>query len=94
MGKEKKGSLFTIETSVALTAFGGLISSVADPFGIPTLSSSVEIGAIAAYSDFKKAKAAAENPYGAAYLGSLEKQFAGTGTFPAFGRYLEEFIND
>lgn len=94
LGKEEKGSLFTMGVPVALTAFGGLISGGADPFGIHTLSSSLLIGAIAAYADFKKAKAAADNPYGAAYLVSLEKQFSGTGTFPAFDRYLEEFIND
>lgn len=94
LGKEQKGSLFTMGVPVALTAFGGLISGGANPFGIHTLSSSLLIGAIAAYADFKKAKAAADNPYGAAYLVSLEKQFAGTGTFPAFDRYLEEFVND
>jgi hypothetical protein len=94
LGKEEKGCLFTMRVPVALTAFGGLISGGTDPFGIHTLSSSLVIGAIAAYVDFKKVKAAAENPYGAAYLVSLEKQFAGTGTFPAFDRYLEEFIND
>ena len=94
LGEHDRGSLFTMGVPVALTAFGGLISGGADPFGIHTLSASLLIGAIAAYADFRKVASAAENPYGAAYLVSLEKQFAGTGTYPAFDRYLEEFVND
>lgn len=94
LGKHERGSLLSMGVPVALTAFGGLISGGADPFGIHTLSSSLLIGAIAAYADFSKVTSATENPYGAAYLVSLDKQFAGTGTFPAFDRYLEEFVND
>jgi hypothetical protein len=94
LGKHDRGSLFTMGIPVSLTAFGGIISGGADPFAIHTLSSSLMIGAIAAYADFKKVVPAADNPYGVAYLVSLEKQFAGAGRYPAFDRYLEEFIND
>jgi hypothetical protein len=94
LGEHDCGSLLTMGTPVALTAYGAFISGGADPFGVHTLGSSVLIGAMAAYQDFKKAKAAAANPYGASYLISLEREFAGTGRYPSFDRYFEEFVND
>lgn len=94
LGEHDRGSLFTMGIPVALTAFGGLISGGVDPFEIHTLASSLLIGAIAAYADFRKVLSTAKNPYGVAYLVSLEKQFVGTDRYPAFDRYLEEFVND
>jgi hypothetical protein len=66
LGEHDRGSLLTMGIPVALTAYGGLIAGGANPFGIHTLSSSLLIGAIAAYADFRKAVSAAKNPYGAA----------------------------
>jgi hypothetical protein len=94
LGEYDRGSLFTMAIPVAITAFGSIIAAGADPFSLHTLAPSVLIGAIAGYADFKKTVSTAKNPCGAAYLVSLEKEFAGTGRFPAFDRYLEEFVND
>lgn len=94
LGEHDRGSLLTMGAPVALTAFGTIVTAGVDPFGLHALSSSLLIGAMAAYKDFTKSKAAAANPYGASYLVSLEQEFSGTGSFPAFDRYLEEFVND
>ncbi|WP_200233690.1 hypothetical protein [Thiohalocapsa halophila] len=94
LGEHDRGSLLTMGAPVALTAFGGLVAAGVDPFDLLTLSSSLLLGAMAAYTDFSRATAASANPYGASYLVSLEREFAGTGNFPAFDRYLEEFVND
>lgn len=94
LNKEDVGSIFSMGIPVALTAYGALASGSTEPFTLHTLSSSLLIGAMAAYHDYKRSLSAQENPYGASYLISLEHQFAGTGTYPAFDRYLEEFIND
>ena len=94
LNKDDVGSVFTMGLPTSLTAYGALFGATGDPFGIYTLSSSLLIGAIAAYQDYKKTKSLEENNCGAAYLISLDKQFSGTGTYPAFDRYLEEFVND
>jgi hypothetical protein len=93
LGKHEVGSLLAVGVPVAMTAYG-VIASAGDPFDFHTLASAILIGAIAAYADFKRTVAAADNPYGAAYLVSLDREFAGTGKYPAFDRYLEEFVND
>ena len=79
---------------VALTAYGSIVAAGVDPFSLHAIAPSLLIGAIAGYTDFKRTISAAKNPYGAAYLLSLEKAFAGTGRYPAFDRFMEEFIND
>jgi hypothetical protein len=94
LGELDRGSLFTMGIPVALTAYGGILGAGADPFGLYSLGFSLLIGAIAAYADFKKAHSASNNPYGAGYLLSLDKQFAGTDTYPALDRFMEEFVND
>jgi hypothetical protein len=78
----------------SLTAYGALVSASADPFALHTIASSLLIGAVAAYFDYRRTRSSPSNPYGAAYLICLEKEFAGTHTYPAFDRYLEEFVND
>ena len=94
LGEHDRGSLFTMGIPVALTAYGGILAAGADPFRLHTLAPSLLIAAVAAYADFKKAVSTAKNPYGAAYLVCLDKEFSGTGTYPAFDRYMEEFVND
>ena len=94
MNKDDVGCLFSVGVPTALTAYGALVSGSADPFGLYTIGSSMLIGAMAAYWDYKRARSAVSNPYGAAYLISLEERFAGTKVFPSFDRYLEEFVND
>lgn len=94
LGEHDRGSLLTMGAPVAMTAFGAIVGAGADPFGLYTLSSSLLIGAMAAYQDFRKSAAAASNPHGASYLISLEREFHGTGNYPAFHQYFEEFIND
>lgn len=94
LNKNDVGSVFTMGIPASLTAYGALFGATGDPFGIYTLSSSLLIGAIAAYQDYKRTKSLEENSNGAAYLISLDKRFSGTGTYPAFDRYLEEFVND
>jgi hypothetical protein len=94
LGEHDRGSLLAVGTPVALTAYGAFVGAGADPFGLYALSSSVLLGAMAALSDFKRSKAVTTNPYGASYLVSLERRFSGTGKYPAFDRYVEEFIND
>lgn len=94
LGKEERGSLLTMGVPVALTAYGGLVSAGSNPYGINTISSSILIGAMAAYADYKKVLAMGKNPYGAAYLVTLDRRFCGTDTYPAYDRYLNEFIND
>lgn len=94
LGKTERGSLLTMGIPVALTAFGGLVSGGLDPYGLHTIASSVFIGAVASYSDYRKAKSTSQNPYGASYLVCLDREFHNTGYYPAFDRYMEEFIND
>lgn len=94
LNKDDVGSIFSVGVPTSLTAYGAIIGATGNPFSIHTLASSLLIGAIAAYHDYKKTKPLEKNPYGAAYLISLDKRFSGTGTYPAFDRYLEEFVND
>lgn len=88
------GSLFSMGLPVSLSAYGAIAASGQDPFGLLTLASSVFIGAIASYFDYKKATSLKDNPSGASYLISLEKDFSECKQIPAFDRYFEEFIND
>lgn len=81
-----------IPTSASV--YGALLGTGADPFGLYPISASILIGAIAAYTDYRKAQSTQQNPCGAAYLISLEREFSGAGRYPTFDRYLEEFIND
>lgn len=94
LNKDDVGSLFTMGLPVSLTAYSVLSGATGNPFSIYTLSSSLLIGAIAAYQDYKRTKSLNDNNCGAAYLISLDRTFSGTGTYPAFDRYLEEFVND
>ena len=94
LNKDDKGSMFTMGVPTSLTAYSAIVGATGDPFAIYTLSSSLMIGAIAAYQDYKKTKSLEENQCGAAYLISLDKRFSNTNKFPHFDRYLEEFIND
>lgn len=93
INKGAVGSLFAMGTPTSLTAFGAM-ATVADPFSLTALSSSLLIGAIASYVDYKRTSSPANNPVGASYLISLDKKFSGTNYYPAFDRHLEEFIND
>ena len=83
MNKDDVGSLFSRGVPTALTAYGALVSGSANPFGLHTIGSSLLIGAAAAYFDYKRSRSAHSNPYGAAYLICLDKEFAGTHRFPA-----------
>lgn len=94
LNKNDTGSFFSMGVPASAGFYGALLSAGADPFGLYSVSTSILIGAIAAYSDYTKAQSAVTNSCGAAYLISLERQFKGTGRYPAFDRYLEEFIND
>jgi len=94
LGEHDRGSLFTMGIPVALTAYGSIVASGADPYSLHTIAPSVLIGAIAGYWDYRKAVSSEKNPYGVGYLLSLERSFSGTGRFPALDRYLEEFVND
>ncbi len=94
LNKNDVGCLFSMGIPTTLTAYGAMVSGAADPYALHTLASSLLIGAMAAYQDYKRTQSSQSNPYGATYLISLEQQFAGTGRYPAFDRYLEEFIND
>lgn len=94
LNRDDIGSFFSMGVPTSAGVYGALLGAGGDPFALYTLSTSMIIGAIAAYTNYKTAKSVQENPSGAAYLISLEKQFAGTGKYPAFDRYLEEFIND
>ncbi len=94
MNKDDIGSLFTIGIPTSAGVYGALLGATGDPFALYNLSTSLIIGAIASYQDYKKVKSVSDNPSGAGYLLSLEKRFSGTGKYPAFDRYLEEFIND
>jgi hypothetical protein len=94
MNKDDTGALLIMGLPTALTAYGALVSASADPFGLHTISTSLLVGAIAAYQSYKYVKCATKNPYGAAYLISLEEAFAKSGQYPALDRHLEEFVND
>lgn len=94
MGENVKGSLLTMGVPTATTAYLSMAPGAETPFGLYSIAASIAIGAIASYQDFKKTKSAQENPYGASYLISLDKDFSGTEKYPSFDRYLEEFIND
>jgi hypothetical protein len=94
MNKDDIGCLFSVGIPTTLSAYGALVSGTADPFGLYTIGSSLLIGAVAAYFDYKRTRSVTDNPYGAAYLICLDKEFAGSGRYPAFDRYLEEFVND
>jgi len=90
-------SLFTMGVPTSLTAFGTLLAAAgatANPYDLRTIGSSLLIGAVAAYQDFRKAKPASKTPSGVGYLLSLEEQFSSGKCFPRFDRYLNEFIND
>jgi len=93
LNKGAIGSLFAMGTPTSLTAFGA-IAAVAEPFSLTTLSSSMLIGAVASYVDYKRTSSSAYNPVGGSYLISLDKRFSGTNQYPAFDKHLEEFIND
>jgi hypothetical protein len=94
LGEYDLASLFTMAIPVGLTAYGFMLGVGGDPFSLHKFAPSLLIGAIAGYNDYKKSVSTAKNPYGAAYLVSLDKDFAGTGRYPAFHRYMEEFVND
>jgi hypothetical protein len=93
LNKGAIGSLFAMGTPTSLTAFGAM-AAVTDPFSLTALSSSMLIGAVASYVDYKRVSSTANNPVGGSYLISLDKSFSGTNKYPAFDRHLEEFIND
>jgi len=89
-----KGSLFTMGVPTSLTAYGALLSAGADPFGIHAIGASIFIGAVAAYQNYKLVRSASKNPCGAGYLIAIEDELSSGNVFPAFDRYMEEFIND
>jgi len=94
LNKDDAGSFFSVGVPTSASVYGALLGVGGDPFSLYSFSTSMVIGAIAAYANYKNAKSIQENPSGAAYLISLEKEFSGTGRYPAFDRYMEEFIND
>jgi hypothetical protein len=94
LNKGAIGSLFAMGTPTSLTAFGAIAAAATTPFSLTALSTSLLIGAIASYVDYKKTTSSANNPAGASYLISLDKRFSGKNIYPAFDRHLEEFIND
>ena len=94
LNKNDVGSFVSMGVPTSAGVYGALLGAGGDPFGLYSISTSVLIGAVAAYTDYRKAHSAQNNPCGAAYLISLEKKFCGTGNYPAFDRHLEEFIND
>ena len=94
LNKDDVGSFISMGVPTSAGVYSALLGAGGDPFGLYSISASVLIGAIAAYADYRKTLSAQQNPCGAAYLISLEKQFVGTNRYPAFDRHLEEFIND
>lgn len=94
LNKNDVGSFISMGVPTSTGVYGALLGAGGDPFGLYSICASVLIGAIAAYTDYRKTVSTQKNPSGAAYLISLEKQFSGTGTYPAFDRYMDEFIND
>ncbi|MBK5970466.1 hypothetical protein Thiosp_01143 [Thiorhodovibrio litoralis] len=94
LNKDDVGSMFTMGVPTSAGVYGALLGATGDPFNLYEIGASMLVGAIAAYIDYRKAKSARNNPAGAAYLIALERQFGAGGRYPAFDRYLEEFIND
>lgn len=94
LNKNDIGSFVSVGVPTSAGIYGALLGAGGDPFNLYSISFSVLIGAIAAYTDYNKTLSAQQNPCGAAYLISLEKQFFGTHQYPAFDRYFEEFMND
>jgi len=94
LNKDDVGSMFTMGVPTSAGVYGALLGATGDPFNLYEIGSSMLVGAMAAYIDYRKAKSTRNNPAGAAYLIALERQFGAGGRYPAFDRYLEEFIND
>jgi len=94
LNKNDVGSLVSVGLPTASGIYGALLAAGSSPFEPISIGTSVVIGAIAAYTNYKTAASVRKNPFGAAYLISLEERLSGTGYIPSFDRYMEEFIND
>jgi hypothetical protein len=94
LNKNDMGCLFSIGVPTAISVYTGFLGAGRDPFDVHAVSSSLAIGAIAAYYNYKQVASPRSNPYGASYLITLEKDFSSSQTVPQFHRYMEEFLND
>jgi hypothetical protein len=94
LNKNDKGCFFSIGVPTSLGVYTGYLGAGRDPFDAFAIASSVAIGAIAAYYNYKQAAPPVQNPYGASYLISLEQQLSTGYQIPQFHRCMEQFLND
>lgn len=86
-------ALFTMGIPVSLTAFRA-IAVLGDPFSLHSISSSVIIGAVAAYSDYSKVKKQQRANSYASYLIDMDKRLIEQKKYPNYTSIFDEFIND
>jgi hypothetical protein len=65
-----------------------------DPYDLLRLSTSVLVGAVAAYADHKKVKAQNRKQSSTSYLFEIDRELSGHSSAPKSHRIFEEFMND
>jgi hypothetical protein len=90
--EDQGNSLLTIGLPLALTVFSSFGGS--DPYSLLNVSKSICIGAIAAFSDYKKIKKTERKESYASYLVEIDRELKGHSRAQAANRVFEEFMND
>jgi hypothetical protein len=85
--------LLTVGIPVAATVFGAL-GSLGDPFDMWKISSSVLMGALAAYADQEKVKTTQRRESDISYLIDIDDELIKRNAIPRYDRIFDEFVND
>jgi hypothetical protein len=86
-------ALLTLGIPVAATVFGAF-GLLGDPFDMWKVSSSILMGAVAAYAEQKKVKISNRRESDVSYLVDIDDELIKRNAIPRYDRIFEEFIND
>jgi hypothetical protein len=93
LNKDDVHAVLTWGIPVAASVFGAL-GLAGDPFDILKIGTSVFIGAIASYADYKKVKFVNRCESDVSYLVDIDEELIKHNTIPRYDRIFEEFVND
>ena len=90
---EELTSSLIMGVPIAMTVLG-MIYSFNQKVDFASFFSSIGIGTVAAYADYKRAKRTNRPDHLASYLVNLDEQMAKERSYPNFSYLMDEFIND
>jgi hypothetical protein len=93
LNEEQRFSLFTVGLPMTLSFFS-VAAMFGDPYDFKVITSSVFMGAVAAYLDYGKKKQVIQKKSQVSYLVDIDEELIERHAIPIYHRSFEEFIND